>query len=85
MHAQGGHTSTSVALPLGLSVPFSFVRSVFNGECWNSRPSNINYIDFFYGFIHAVTVKPQWLEHDWLVYYGRFELVFESLGNSFDS
>ena len=37
------------------------------------------------------TVKPQWLEHWWLVYFGLFELVFffffffESLGNSSDS
>ena len=29
-----------------------------------------------------ITVKPQWLEHRWLVYHGLFELVFESLRNS---
>ena len=34
------------------------------------------------------TVKPQWLEHRWLVYRhdgGQFELVFECLENSSDS
>ena len=31
------------------------------------------------------TVEPQSLEHRWFVYYGWFELVLESLGNSSDS
>ena len=32
-----------------------------------------------------LTVEPRWLEHRWLVYHGKFELVFESLRNSSDS
>ena len=32
-----------------------------------------------------ITVKPQWLEHRWLVYHGLLELVFESLGNTLES
>ena len=28
------------------------------------------------------TVKPQWLEHRWLVYHGYFELVLESIGKN---
>ena len=31
------------------------------------------------------TVKPQWLEHGWLVYRGWFELFFQSLQNSSNS
>ena len=30
-------------------------------------------------------IKLQWLEHRWYVYHGWFELVSESLGNSYDS
>ena len=36
-------------------------------------------------WIFNSTVKPQWLEHGWLVCRGYFELVFEFLGNSSDS
>ena len=32
-----------------------------------------------YTFVN--TVKLQWLEHQWLVYHGLFELIFESLRN----
>ena len=46
--------------------------------------SNKEFLEFFFFFFFFFfqTVHLQWLEHQWLVYYGWVEIVFASLGNS---
>ena len=68
---------TCILTAIFLAEPCLFAKLIHFGYT-NSRFLKYSYSKF-------ITVKPQWLEHWWIVYYGCFKLVFESEGKSFNS